>query len=195
MSSASSDYDDPSLPTLTFRFWFLGLGLAAFGSVLAEIYYWKPQGATVSALFQLIIAYVLGNFMALLPNKGFWRYINPGPFNIKEHTAIVICASTASVTAEAISIVAVMNLFYNIDLNAGVAIIQTWATQCIGYGFCGVLQSSLVYPTYALWPSTLPTISLLQSMHFQGSLNKKKMKVSSHPFWQGDKIRVHAGGG
>lgn len=57
--------------------------------------------------------------MALLPSQGLWRYINPGPFSIKEHAAIVICASTASVTAEAISIVAVMNLFYGLDLNAG----------------------------------------------------------------------------
>ena len=31
------------------------------GSVLSEIYFWKPQNAMVSALFQLIISYVLGN--------------------------------------------------------------------------------------------------------------------------------------
>jgi hypothetical protein len=46
---------------LTFRFWVLGCGLSAFGAVLSEIYYWKPQNASVSPLFQLIIAYVLGN--------------------------------------------------------------------------------------------------------------------------------------
>ena len=36
-----STRDDPDLPVLTFRFWVLGTGLAAFGAVLAEIYYWK----------------------------------------------------------------------------------------------------------------------------------------------------------
>lgn len=36
-----SDRDDPTMPALTFRTFFLGSGLAAFGSVLAEIYYFK----------------------------------------------------------------------------------------------------------------------------------------------------------
>ncbi|KAK6902867.1 hypothetical protein I203_108127 [Kwoniella mangroviensis CBS 8507] len=173
--------DDPDLPVLPFRFWFLGAGLACFGAVLAEIYYFKPQNASVSALFQLIIAYVLGNLMAaVIPSKGKWRYLNPGPFNIKEHAAIVIFSSTASVsTAEAVTIVAILNLYYNIEINPGVAIIQTWATQCVGYAVCGVLQSSLIYPTYAVWPETLPYMSLLQSMHFGGMLNKKRMKF----FW------------
>ena len=59
------------------------------------------------------------------------------------------------------------------------AILQTWATQCIGYALCGVLQSALVYPTYALWPVNIPYMTLLQSMHFRGLLNRKKMKF----FW------------
>nr|XP_019012500.1 OPT family small oligopeptide transporter [Kwoniella pini CBS 10737]OCF51281.1 OPT family small oligopeptide transporter [Kwoniella pini CBS 10737] len=171
--------DDPDQPVLTLRFWFLGTGLACFGAVLAEIYYWKPQGATVSALFQLIIAYIMGKILERLPSHGKWRHVNPGPFNIKEHAAIVIYASTASIIAEAVSVVAILNLYYGLDLNPGIAIIQTWAAQCIGYAICGVLQSSLIYPTYALWPATIPTISLLQSMHFGGLLNKKKMKF----FW------------
>jgi hypothetical protein len=74
--------DNPDLPALTFRFWVLGTGLATFGtsersllsvlgvqvvagSVLSEIYFWKPQNAIVSSLFQLIISYVLGNAVSL----------------------------------------------------------------------------------------------------------------------------------
>ena len=62
---------------MTFRVLFLGLGLSAFSSVsylkglkvhstqwglkvLGTIYTFKPQNATVSQLFCLIIAYVLG---------------------------------------------------------------------------------------------------------------------------------------
>lgn len=66
---------------------------------------------------------------------------------VKEHTCITIFASTASTTAEAISIVAVLNLYYNLDLNPGVAILQTWGSQVIGYGFSGILQKMVVYPT------------------------------------------------
>ena len=55
--------DDPSLPTFTLRTVILGIGLSAFTSVLATIYTFKPQAASVSQLFCLIIAYVLGTAM------------------------------------------------------------------------------------------------------------------------------------
>ncbi|EGO23267.1 hypothetical protein SERLADRAFT_450912 [Serpula lacrymans var. lacrymans S7.9] len=172
--------DQPHLPTLTFRFWVLGIGLSIFGSVLSEIYFWKPQNATVSNLFQLIVAYVLGNAMHyVMPSKGIWRYLNPGPFNIKEHTCITMMASTASSSAFAIGVIATLDLFYNIKLNPAAAIFQSFASQLIGYGFAGILRSLLVWPTYALHPANIPLISLLQSMHFDGLLNKKKMQY----FW------------
>ena len=96
-----STHDDPELPVWTFRALFLGVGLSAFGAVLATIYTFKPQvrhlahqqrwstdprsqNASVSQLFCLIIAYVLGTAMhAVMPTHGWWRYLNPGPFNIK----------------------------------------------------------------------------------------------------------------
>ncbi|KIJ17327.1 hypothetical protein PAXINDRAFT_175818 [Paxillus involutus ATCC 200175] len=167
-----SSEDNPHLPALTFRFWVIGSGLATFGSVLSEIYFWKPQNAAVSSLFQLILSYVLGN-------AGYWRYLNPGPFNIKEHTCITIMAPTASVTATSIGIIATLDLFYGVTLEPAAAIFQTLASQLIGYGFAGILRNLLVWPTYALYPSQLPSISLLQSMHFGGFLNRKKMKY----FW------------
>lgn len=55
--------DDPSLNPFTFRFFFLGSGLAIFGSVLQEIFYFKPQTIFVSVVFLTVIAYVLGEFM------------------------------------------------------------------------------------------------------------------------------------
>ena len=76
-----STRDDPELSVLTFRVLFLGVGLSAFSAVghrknncrisltcfiqvLSTIYTFKPQNATVSQLFCLIIAYVLGTAMA-----------------------------------------------------------------------------------------------------------------------------------
>ncbi|EPQ52747.1 OPT oligopeptide transporter [Gloeophyllum trabeum ATCC 11539] len=172
--------DDPTLPAMTFRFWFLGLGLATFGSVLSEIYWWKPQNATVSALFQLIISYVLGRAMAqFIPTKGWFRYLNPGPFNIKEHACIVIFSSTASTTADAISIISTLDLFYGVKLHPAVAIFQTLSSQLLGYGFAGILRVLLVFPTYALYPATVPQVNLLQSMHTGNYLSKKKMRF----FW------------
>jgi hypothetical protein len=59
--------------------------------------------------------------------------------------------------------------------------------QLIGYGFAGLLRTLLVWPTYALFPNQLPSISLLQSMHFSGLLNRKKMKY----FWIGNYFQLN----
>lgn len=42
--------------------------------------------------------------------------LNPGPFNIKEHVLIGVCAGTAGSTAYAIDVISVQRLFYNQDL-------------------------------------------------------------------------------
>ncbi|KAI0945261.1 hypothetical protein AcW1_001521 [Taiwanofungus camphoratus] len=175
-----SSEDHPELPVLTFRSVFLGVGLSVFSAVLATIYTFKPQNATVSQLFCLIIAYVLGTLMAtIIPSHGYWRYLNPGPFNIKEHTVIVIMASTASSVAVAMEVIAALNLFYDIRLNAAVAIFQIFASQMIGYGIAGVLRNLLVYPTYAFYPTYISVVNLLQSLHYGGALNHKRRKY----FW------------
>ncbi|KIY50624.1 OPT superfamily oligopeptide transporter [Fistulina hepatica ATCC 64428] len=175
-----STRDDPSLPSITFRSLFLGIGLSAFASVLATIYTFKPQNASVSQLFVLIIAYVLGEAMAsMTPRTSYWKYINPGPFNIKEHTVIVIMSSTASNVAVGMEIIAAMDLFYDITLNPAVAIFQIFASQMLGYGMCGILRPLLVYPTYAFYPAYISVVNLLQSLHFGGALNAKRRKF----FW------------
>jgi hypothetical protein len=51
--------DDPFANPWTFRAFFIGIGLSAFGGVLAEIYYFTPQTVLVSTMFLAIIAYVV----------------------------------------------------------------------------------------------------------------------------------------
>lgn len=97
-------------------------------SVLAQIYYFKPQTLSVSTLFLLVLSYWFGNGLAtLLPSHGIFRWINPGPFNseftcrymrndgplmdgsVKEHVAIIIMSSTAAVSATAIQVISVQD--------------------------------------------------------------------------------------
>ncbi|KAJ7244463.1 peptide transporter MTD1 [Mycena rebaudengoi] len=133
--------DDPSLPAFTFRMWFLGLGLSCFGA------YFRPQTISVSQLFLQILAYILGVAMQEVipgpgntrysfktPDNAFWRFMNPGPFNIKEHVAITIFASTAAHSALAISIFAADNLYYGIQPNVTIGIFTLIGSQLMGYG-------------------------------------------------------------
>ncbi|KAL0579510.1 hypothetical protein V5O48_002503 [Marasmius crinis-equi] len=186
--------DDPTLPCFTFRMWTLGLGLSCFGAVLGQIFYFRPQTIFVSPLFLQIIAYILGvGLEVVIPGPGnvtpglktrdtaFWRFFNPGPFNLKEHVAITIFASTASESALAISIFAADSLYYNISPNAGVGIFTLIGSQLLGYGMGGLMRSFLVYPTYIVFPNLLPTVQLFDALH-RGKkffLQKKRVRL----FW------------
>lgn len=48
----------------------------------------------------------------------------------------------------------------------------------LGYGLAGLLRKTLVYPSNMLYPSNLPTASLLENLHNADRKNtEKKMKV------------------
>ncbi|PAV19472.1 OPT oligopeptide transporter [Pyrrhoderma noxium] len=186
--------DDPSLPIMTFRTWFLGLGLSCFGAVLGQIFYFRPQTVFVSQLFLQIIGYILGRALAeivpgvgnpherlQMPDNWFWRWMNPGQFNIKEHVAVTIFSSTAAESALAISIFAADDLYYKINPNVAVGIFTLIGSQLIGYGIGGLMRSFLVYPTYIVFPNLLPTVQLFDALH-RGKgifLQKKRVKF----FW------------
>jgi len=72
-----------------------------------------------------------GEAMSLLiPRWGrVGRFLNPGPFNMKEHAAIVIMASSASVSATSTLVIAAQKLYYGGYPNAGGAVFITMSTQ------------------------------------------------------------------
>jgi len=103
--------DDASLNPWTIRAFFIGLGLSAFGGVLAEIYYFKPQTVTVSLMFLAVVSYILGVSMeTFIPRRGLLRYLNPGPFNKKENAFIIIMASASAKSALGTEVLAVQRV-------------------------------------------------------------------------------------
>lgn len=182
--------DDETMRVNTFRMWFSGVGYAAFGSVLGILFQFRPQVISVSALFLQILIYLTGSIFAkVIPgpghrwhrNNAFWNFMNPGPFNIKEHVAAQIMARTASGAALACFVFASDDLFYNISVNAGNAIFSLLASQLVGYGFAGMFRSFLVYPTVMLYPINLVYVNLFDVLHrSQGqALQGKRLRF----FW------------
>jgi len=170
--------DDPSANPWTFRSFFIGIGLSAFGGVLAEIYYFKPQTVLVSTMFLAIISYVIGILMeTVIPRKGLLRYLNPAPFNKKENAFIVIMASAAATSALGTEVVAVQRLYYNLSPNAGASIFLLFSSQLLGYGFGGLLRSILLYPSKMLYPGTLPLVSMFDAFFKDGSNATKKLRL------------------
>ncbi|EIW74041.1 OPT oligopeptide transporter [Coniophora puteana RWD-64-598 SS2] len=177
--------DDPSLNPWTVRSMIIGLGLSAFGGVLAQIYYFKPQTILVSLMFLGVISYVLGIFMAsFIPRKGLFRYLNPAspfPDQFTSHSNIFVVFSANS--ALATEVLAVQRLYYNITPNADASIFLLFASQLLGYGISGLMRSILLYPSKMLYPGVLPLISMFDAL-FQGGISaRKKLRVFTIVFW------------
>ncbi|KAI9442371.1 OPT oligopeptide transporter protein-domain-containing protein [Lactarius indigo] len=178
-----SVHDDPSLNPWTFRSFFIGIGLSAFGGILAEIYYFKPQTVLVSTMFLTIVSYVLGIAMeAFIPRRGWFRYLNPGPFNKKENAFIVIMASAATNSALGTEVLAVQRLFYNITPNGAASVFLLFSSQLLGYGIGGLMRPILLYPSKMLYPGVFPVVSMLDAFYQEGSTrcpegNKKRLKL------------------
>ncbi|KAJ7210963.1 OPT oligopeptide transporter [Mycena rebaudengoi] len=181
--------DDPTLRVFTFRMWFLAVGLSCFSSVLGQIFFFRPQQLYVSQLFIQIIGFVLGKILEIIvpgpsefalirtEDNAFWRFFNHGRFNLKEHVAITIMASTASSSALAISIFAAQDLFYHVEANVAVGIFTLIGSQLIGYGMAGIMRVFLVYPTFAVYPQVFPSVQLFEALHHgDGMMSQSKRK-------------------
>ncbi|KAG2111691.1 OPT oligopeptide transporter protein-domain-containing protein [Suillus discolor] len=177
-SHVISVLDDPSLNPWTFRAFFIGLGLSAFGGSLAQIYYFKPQTINVSLMFLGIISYVIGLAMeTFIPRYGLLRYLNPGPFNKKENAFIIIMSSAAANSALATEVLAVQRLYYNITPNAVSSIFLLFSSQLLGYGIGGLMRGILLYPSKMLYPGVLPLLSMLDAFYRDGIAARRRLKV------------------
>ncbi|KAI6039134.1 OPT oligopeptide transporter protein-domain-containing protein [Pisolithus marmoratus] len=180
VSHVISTDDDPSLNPWTFRSFFIGVGLSAFGSALAEIYYFKPQTLTVSLMFLAIISYIIGTAMeTLIPRRGIFRWLNPHPFNKKENAFVIIMASAAANAALATEVLAVQRMYYNVNPNTATSIFLLFSSQLLGYGIGGLMRSVLLYPSKMFYPSILPLVSMFDALFQDGTAAQRKIQV----FW------------
>jgi hypothetical protein len=97
--AAVSPVDDMNIPANTVRAWILGMMFVTLGSGLNVLFSLREPSISIGSLVAQLCSYPVGTFMAkVLPKKQFnwfglkWTF-NPGPFNKKEHTLIVIMAN------------------------------------------------------------------------------------------------------
>ncbi|CAI9087124.1 OLC1v1021117C1 [Oldenlandia corymbosa var. corymbosa] len=176
--------DDPSLPVMTFRAWFLGLTSCTILIFLNTFFIFRTQPLTISAILMQIGVLPVGKFMAAtLPTRkfGFYKWsftLNPGPFNIKEHVVITVMAncgvSIGGGDAYSIGAITVMKAYYKQSLSFLCALLIVLTTQILGYGWAGMLRKFLVDPVEMWWPSNLAQVSLFRALHEKDSKAKSK---------------------
>ncbi|WOL00974.1 hypothetical protein Cni_G09687 [Canna indica] len=176
--------DDPTLPVMTFRAWFLGIATCSILIFLNTFFTYRTQPFSISAILMQIAALPLGRFMAaVLPNRevkvfGRWGFnLNPGPFNIKEHVIITVFAncgvSQGGGDAYSIGAITVMKTYYKQSLSFICALIIVLTTQILGYGWAGMMRRFLVDPAEMWWPSNLAQVTLFRPVS-QSSLHEKE---------------------
>ncbi|KAI8635988.1 OPT family small oligopeptide transporter [Parasitella parasitica] len=163
VNELSTMEDDTSLPCFTLRVFVTGAALACLSSSVYQLMVFKPVGLPLTDTFMLMIAFVFCTAWAKYLPFGGW--LNPGPFNVKEHACIYVIVSAANTSAYATHILAAQNLYYRDNPGPAGSIFLLLATQMVGYGISGQLRSFLVYPTNMIWPTSLPTVSLLRTLN------------------------------
>ncbi|KAF9352541.1 hypothetical protein BGX34_012103 [Mortierella sp. NVP85] len=169
--------DDPSLPTRTFRAWFLGIFFTIVLAFVNQFFWFRDNPLTIRVMVAQLLAYPLGKLMArVLPTHTFSLFgysfsLNSGPFNIKEHVLITIMANTGATTFAAIDIIVIQDLYYHDSWGFGGGLLLVISTQFVGYGFAGALRRFLVRPASMVWPVNLVNATLFHTLHRRNTAN------------------------
>ncbi|SGY40017.1 BQ5605_C003g02310 [Microbotryum silenes-dioicae] len=171
-----SNWDDPIIPSLTFRSWFLGLTLCILlGSANTFLAFRYPSPA-ITPLVTLIVAYPLGKLLAmLLPIKewsiprclrlGTTISLNPGPFSQKEHAVIVMMANVGLTPPYALNYSVASEVFYKIKYSFLFDFLLVLSSCTLGFGIAGLYRRFLVWPASLLWPQNLLLAALIATFH------------------------------
>lgn len=120
-------------------------------------------------------AYPVGRFFAwIVPYRTFRLPVflgssrfsfNPGPFNIKEHTIIVIMANVSLSPAYALYATVSSELYYGHDFGVGFNILFVLITQMTGFAFAGMCRRFVIWPASMIWPTDLVVATNLNTFH------------------------------
>ncbi len=170
-----SNIDDPEMPALTLRSFLLGMILCMICAAGNTFLSFRNPSPQFPILIIQIIAYPMGKFLAWsLPLRdyrlprwlgGIGFSLNPCPFNVKEHTIIVMMATVAILPAYGLYSITSLDLFYKTPLGVGFNFTYILATQMTGLTMAGIARRFVVWPASMLWPGVLVTTTILNTLH------------------------------
>ncbi|KAJ7511605.1 OPT oligopeptide transporter [Mycena galericulata] len=183
--------DDPSTPVLTWRFFLLSAVFTALGAWLTQMGFFRTTYVPYSIYFVQIGSLYLGKLMAAgLPSAqvGFGRFtfdLNPGPFTVKEHVAIVLAANTGATNNLGDYVLAPLAVFYDQPMNGWLAILFMWSAVFIGFSFATLARKFLVDNPTTLFPLTLQQVSVFNAMRASFEMDSNTAKKQMRVFWYG----------
>ena len=181
-----SNIDDPDMPALTFRTWLLGLFFCIIATAANTFFHFRTPSPYISPFIIQVVSYPCGKFLAWCMPIRTWQVprwlggefsFNPGPFNIKEHTLIVIMANAATNSSYALYATVAGQLWYGYNFNTGFNILFVFAVQLTGFSLSGLARRFVIWPASMIWPTTLVVCTNLNTFHaedesFQGGMSR-----------------------
>ncbi|PVU94518.1 hypothetical protein BB561_002500 [Smittium simulii] len=173
--------DDTSLPVLTFRFWLYGTICLIIHTINITM---GIIGTTpiIPSTISLLMALPIGNLMAkYLPEVdiGFGEYsfsLNPGPFNIKEHSAIAIYIGLPFAINDLIVLYLHNATHYHPSWSTMASILLIGFSSILGIGFQTIIGAFMVKSPDMIFPTALVLITLIRSLHDKpDSISAKKI--------------------
>ena len=170
-----SNIDDPEMPALTFRVWFLGLTLVCISASLNTFFNFRNPGPYFVPSLILLIAYPFGKALAFILPIRIWVLprilgggqfnLNPGPFNVKEHVLIYMMANVATGPAYVMHTIVVADKYYGLSFGPRFEMLLILSATLTGFSFAGLCRGILVKPASMIWPQNLVSCALLNTLH------------------------------
>ncbi|KAJ4376159.1 OPT super [Neocucurbitaria cava] len=179
--------DDPTLPTITFRYYVLAIIFVVPGAFLSQMSYFRTTYAPYSVFFVQIASHYAGHFLAdhlpawqvRLP-FGYGFNLNPAPWSIKEHVLVTLTAASGATYNLAYAPICMAELFYGTKINPGVAVFFMFAIVWVGYGVAAIARTMLLWEPEYIWPQALMQTTLFETFRKQdrhSRLAKRQMVI------------------
>lgn len=174
-------HDDPTLPTITFRYFILSFLFITPGAFLAQMAQYRTTYAPYSIFFVQIGANYVGDWMGRslpawevrVPFTKRSFNLNPGPFSVKEHVLVTITAASGATYNLAWTPISLSELYFGHKINPAVAMFFMWAVVWTGYSYAALARQFLIYDPQYPWFQALCQTALFET--------QKKQRESPSP--------------
>ncbi|KAK4074633.1 hypothetical protein Purlil1_12928 [Purpureocillium lilacinum] len=162
---------DIDVPVSTVRAWTIGAVLCTIVAACNILLTLRETPISITSTVVQLVAYPLGvgwaKFMPAATFNIFGRTValNPGPFNVKEHTIITMMTAAGSAVSYSIDILLAQEIYYGQQFKWGFQILLMMSTQAMGFGVAGIARRFLIWPSSMVWPATLITCTVMYSLH------------------------------
>ncbi|KAF2489538.1 putative OPT oligopeptide transporter [Lophium mytilinum] len=182
--------DDPTLPTLTFRYFVLTVLFISPGAVLYQMGIYRTTASPYSILFVQVASHYVGLWLArILPAKTIrvpftkWGFsLNPGPWNSKEHVLVTVTANSGATSNAAWTAISLAELYYGDKIPAAACIFFMWAIVYLGYAMAALARQFLIYDPIYIWPQSLMQTALFETLK-SSSVNSRIGRKQKNVFF------------